>query len=272
MNLFRHILVLSAAFALFAQGSYAKGSLTPSYVDTHRTFGQVTEYLEDPQEQYQVEDFLNPDKSTIFSPNKNQYPAFGYRKGAIWLRFKVEGFKQIHWENLFLDIDWANFETIEVYRSQGSKKMIKVGGPIGQFKPFPHRSIDHRALVFPIERAQWVDGESFYIRATSSNTFQFPLLVFSQSGFEDEKRVSNIKSDLWVHGFYWAIVFSALFLSQRGGLHLCGSNLPNFRSVSFCSRRNGVSVPLAIKPRVEPDLGTSDCRRNFSLSEFIFFI
>ena len=152
------------------------------------------EWLADPGNELSIYQVQTLAANTYFKPLSGM-PAFGYRKGAIWLRFTVMGAAQS--DPYWLEIVSPFLDSVTLYHAEEK-------GPItlraaGDHHPLSGRDVLYRNPVFELH-PQPEKLNTYYLRIEGNNSLTFAIYLWSPPKF-----VAAIGLEQLAFGVFFAV-------------------------------------------------------------------
>lgn len=142
---------------------------------------------------------------------------FGYRRGAIWLRFAVKPGKDAPADWL-LEVAYPPLDRVSVFvRGRDGRVLVQEAGDMLPFwkRPFPHRN-----LVFPLHLPAGSE-HSVFLRIESQSNTTIPVHLWQPAALAEHDRVAYATLALYYGLLVALLVFNLLiFISVRDPLHL----------------------------------------------------
>jgi diguanylate cyclase (GGDEF)-like protein len=142
---------------------------------------------------------------------------FGYRKGAVWLRFEVKPGKDAPADWL-LEVAYPPLDRVDVFmRDRDGRVVVQEAGDMLPFwkRPFPHRN-----LVFPLHLPSGSEY-SVFLRVESQGNTTIPLHLWQPAALAEHDRGAYTALALYYGLLVALLVFNLLiFISVRDPLHL----------------------------------------------------
>ncbi|MFO1204679.1 MAG: diguanylate cyclase [Burkholderiales bacterium] len=159
----------------------------------------------------------NPDRFGPISVRQGDDVNFGYRTGAVWLRFALKPGLDAPADWL-LEVAYPPLDRVRVFvRGPDGKLVMQEAGDMLPFwkRPFPHRN-----LVFPL---RFVPGAEYtvYLRVESEGNATIPVHVWQPAALAEHDRAAYS-----VLAFYYGLLFALvgfnllIFISVRDSLYL----------------------------------------------------
>lgn len=142
---------------------------------------------------------------------------FGYRQGAVWLRFEVKPGRDAPGDWL-LEIAYPPLDRVAVFvRDRNGRVVVHEAGDMLPFwkRPFPHRN-----LVFPLHLPSGSEYVIF-LRVESQGNTTIPVHLWQPAALAEHDRAAYTALALYYGLLVTLLVFNLLiFISVRDPLHL----------------------------------------------------
>lgn len=142
---------------------------------------------------------------------------FGYRKGAVWLRFAVKPGKDAPADWL-LEVAYPPLDRVAVFVRDGNGRVLVEEA--GDMLPFWKRPFPHRNLVFPLHLPAGREYAVF-LRVESQGNTTIPVHLWQPAALAEHDRVAYAALAFYYGLLVALLVFNLLiFISVRDPLHL----------------------------------------------------
>jgi hypothetical protein len=201
--------------------TYADEPLVLTDVQGEYPLGLYIDILEDPQQQWTIDDVSSTEIAKRFTDSLDVTPNFGYTPSAYWLRLRIQnGAPNI--SKWWLEMGFQNMRILELYTPSPECMPADSAAPCpfdvrqtGHQFPFSSREITYPTYVFaldiPLEHSYTV-----YLRLVNDGTMLIPLTLWSQEAFTRKIQFQQLR-----FGIYYGILLImaaynlALFLTLR---------------------------------------------------------
>ncbi len=200
---------LAAALLAAAGAAIATSAVAPLPGDDGPvTMGPFLEHLEDPGRALSFDDVRSRSAAGAFQRRDGEIANFGYSYSAHWMRFRLPAAGA----PLLLEVAFPSLDDLQLYvpvREPGGAAGYR-SLAAGDTRPWNDRVVKHRNHVFrlPADREA---GEWIYLRAQSRSVVTVPLRAWTQQGFLQSERDSQIAYGLF-YGFVFALLLYNLML------------------------------------------------------------
>lgn len=142
-----------------------------------QTLAGYLEWLADPNNELSISQVQALPVKAYFKPLQGM-PAFGYRKGAIWLRFTVMGAMQS--DPYWLEIVSPFLDSVTLYRA-GERSPV-TSRAAGDHHPLSGRDVLYRNPVFELH-PEPQKLNTYYLRIEGNNSLTFAIYLWSPPTF-----------------------------------------------------------------------------------------
>jgi len=192
-----HVFVVNQAFSADRPSFIINESAKSQNLGIH------TQYLEDVDNQFTIDDLLNePEHSGKFQ--WLDAPSYGitqgYTQSAYWLKFKVRSTAntRLNWN---MEFAYPVLDTIEIFQSTNNNNYKKT--VTGDHLPFSERTIEYRNIVIPLS-IEPAEVSTFYIKVKTVSSMNVPIIAWPMNSFY--KEVDSIKLMLGI--LYGAVILA----------------------------------------------------------------
>ncbi|MBF0443847.1 MAG: sensor histidine kinase [Oligoflexales bacterium] len=171
--------------------------LSSRQLEEKHNLGRTAEYIEDPLNKLTIDDVNSSTSEALWRKSDKDTPGFGFSSSTFWFRLKIGNDYEKEKEFL-VEIGYPLLNEIEFY-SKDSQDRFKIH-KAGSLLPFSMREYDYINFIFPVNIKP---GEinTFYFKANSSSSLQFPITLWPVKRFSIEKR-----NEYAAHFFYNGII------------------------------------------------------------------
>lgn len=162
------------------------------------SLGLHLELLEDPNEEWTIDDVTSPDVASRFVPSSEAVPSFGFTDSAYWVRFQVRN-------DAGGDTDWIllyeslAFHIDAYFRSSNDEGFDVI--ETGTILPFETRDIPTGQFAFRLPVTPG-ESETIYLRFASEGTLILPLRILEETTFYEQVQQQEV-----THGILYGILF-----------------------------------------------------------------
>ena len=206
-----HRIVVSVVMLLLCAG--AVSAAEPVTLDgnfTKRRLSGHLEYYLDKAGSLGIADVVGPGFPFREVTESGDSPSFGYSRGALWLRFRVQNSSRapLEW---YLEYNYPVIDRLELFIPEG-RGFRKIEA--GDRRPFAQRAVEYRSPVFLL--TQESGTSAYYLRVRTQGSLTAPLIAWLPGAFEKMKT-----DEMILLGIYYGIMLGLalyhmfLFLSVR---------------------------------------------------------
>ena len=165
-------------------------------------------YFEDIGSKYSFNEVVKPSSDALFKrPGKNGL-SFGWVEHPYWYKVRVEAKSTIH-ETVMLDIPWPLLDTLDVYITDASRKLIQAHR-LGDHRPFSTRPVSDSHFVIPLDIKN-EPVQVIYFNVSTTSSMQLPLTFYSEDGYRKSRAISYTVQGIF-YGLLFVMVFYNLFI------------------------------------------------------------
>lgn len=179
-------------------------SASPVLTDDTRRI-KITQYLnilEDPENKYELKNFIGVDISSLYKPWRKESANFGITKSAFWVHFSVSNSSSEG--NWILNLDYPMMDEMKVYKVFTENKIIQDAVHIDR--------LDRLLLshAYPLEISPGEDAE-YIIYFKTEGTMRFPLKIETEKSLNKSLITANFLLGSY-YGIFIIIFISGLFI------------------------------------------------------------
>ncbi|AMO55446.1 hypothetical protein GZ77_10150 [Endozoicomonas montiporae] len=171
----------------------------------------VSEYLEDPDSQYTLEEINRPEVDALFKPVQKTVFNKGISESVVWLRFDLRYLSYVGEElgtwlielahppldlvTIYIEDDWDGFQQLNA----------------GDKFPFDVRLVEYPRLLFPVDIRSG-DTLRFYVRIETSGSLYVPLKLWSPLAYIERSSSINISQGMILGALVTLLIFNLIIL------------------------------------------------------------
>jgi len=134
-------------------------------------------------------------------------PAFGFTESVGVVRVDVAAVRDAVGNQYVLYVDYPLLDDVLLFEKRSKSGQLNLLFKTGDSLPQSSKPISHRAFVFPVV-VDAGEAVTFYFVAKSKDTLQFPISIFTESGFEKHTKAGD-----FVLGMYFgSLLIMAVFI------------------------------------------------------------
>lgn len=153
------------------------------------TLGTYIQYTE-AKNPLTIEQLVNGDLNLNWQNTERSTLALPRTPNPYWLNFTLLN-SQKQSTQVYLYLDYALLEQIEVYQYNSATKALTTIATSGVNQAYYQRSFVHRAFVFPLNISANTQAQIF-IKMKSESFFLLPLRLYTQQGFIEKEQQFNL--------------------------------------------------------------------------------
>ena len=171
------------------------GVLAINPEDKKLAVGENLRYVEDPESQMNLDDFLRSETREKLIESKTDTVSLGYSDSTYWFEFELKNRGPVT-RDLIVEIDNPNLDQVDVYFS--TKGGIKLQHQLGDKKSFSERLIEHHNFLIPL---QLKDSTKIILKVKSGSSLYLGLYAYDANFFW-----TDYVKDMVVQGLYFGIM------------------------------------------------------------------
>ncbi|MEN8141343.1 MAG: 7TM diverse intracellular signaling domain-containing protein [Thermodesulfobacteriota bacterium] len=178
--------------------------------------GLYVDMLEDPSTTLTINDIVQPQNQSGFTPSEEEMPSLGFSASAHWLRLVIHN-KMDEDVHYYLEVDYPPLDNLDFFAptATGYKSW-----QTGDLRPFAGRPLASRAYVFPVEIKAGAT-KTYYLRCLSEGSMSLPLSLKSTGEYAMDASRTQLLLGLYYGVLLALIVYmSFLFCSLRDVTYL----------------------------------------------------
>ncbi|MFA7320964.1 MAG: 7TM-DISM domain-containing protein, partial [Dokdonella sp.] len=201
---------ISVALFGLLMGAAARAAVEPvtlSSAQAQVVLAPATRYLVDPTGQVSAAELFPRIDSTAFQPLPGGDATFGFVDGAYWFHTRLVNADPRASRRILL-LGYVLLDEIDVYLRHADGSIVHQAS--GDQRPFRERSLRYRAPNFFID-LKADEQVDLLVRVRSKSSMQVPLVLYTQNGFFELTRDSQLGLGLY-YGMLLALLLYNLIL------------------------------------------------------------